>query len=131
MFQGLHEALEEKCVKRPLASSDCFRIVLVSLRPVLKREVWKRPQVVIGTPIGRSALLDCLDHIILSFCWLLLLIEQCHDMCGTTAKRGGEESAPSALKNHPCYYCLNQQSFLYYYFWRRCSWCHPMQVTQV
>jgi hypothetical protein len=123
MFQGLHEALEEKCVKRPLASSDCSRIVLVSLRPVLKREVWKRPQDVIGTPIGRSALLDCLDHLILSFCWLLSLIEQRHDMCGT-AKRGGEESAPSALKNHPCYYCLNQQSFLHYYFWRRC-WCHP------
>ena len=28
------EALEEKCVKRPLASSDCSKIVLVSLRPV-------------------------------------------------------------------------------------------------
>jgi hypothetical protein len=45
------KALEEKCVKRPLASSDCSKIVLVSLRPVLKREVWERPQDVIGTPL--------------------------------------------------------------------------------
>jgi hypothetical protein len=45
------KAPEEKCVKRPLALSDCSKVVLVSLRPVLKMEVWERTQDVIGTPL--------------------------------------------------------------------------------